>query len=178
MWSKMVWCLSVGILFICSCQSSDTINWLTWEQWNEVAKLKDKKGLIWIHSPNCGDCISMEEETFLHPKIIEYLNQHFYAIKLDKDEKNTINTKGRVFRYVSDIHGVTYHELAAALSKSPTEITTPTLVFLDENFESIVPIPQELSPKELDLLMHFVKEDAFKKMNVDEFKKTFQSTIK
>lgn len=163
-----------------SCKSfNPTVNWLNWDQWAEKEALKDRKGLVWIHSPSCDDCIEMKEHTFTHPEIVRLINDNFHAIKLDIHHKERIQTKKRTWEVKKNKDGGEFHELAAALcgAHDKETVSYPTVTFLDENFDMITPIPQKLSAKDLELLLHFVKEEVYKKMSVEEFEKSFQPKI-
>lgn len=172
------------LLFVTSCSESQdvqTVNWVDWSEWDAKEAQADKKGLIWIHSPGCDDCQEMGIETFGHPLIIKYINTHYHAAKLDVNYEGDIITKGETWQFIpSLIQGEQgYHQLSAALlgKKEGEAISYPSVVFLDEKFNSIVPISQKLTAVELELLLAFVAEDHFKKMNIEQFKQVFKSKI-
>ncbi len=176
---KKIIIILFALFSLSSCsQKTDTIEWLDWDTWNKKAELKDKNGIVFIHSPTCDDCKAMQDTTLQHPQIVPFVNKHFYAIMLDADESKDIITKGRTWRNIKNIVGKGgYHELAKALSQSTDYISTPTTVFLNKEFNLIVPIPGRLTPQEMDLLLHFVEEEAYTKQSIDEYEKTFESSI-
>ncbi len=158
-------------LLLAACTVAEpTVQWLDWSTWNEKAKLADKKGIVYIHSPTCDECIVMGKEAFGNPEVIKFMAEHYYAIKLDVHEQSTIQTKGRAWTVKTNRDGSTYHELAAALCNSEDNITYPTVAFLNEQFDLIVPIPQKLSAEDLLLLLRFVATDSFKQMTIEEFR--------
>jgi thioredoxin-related protein len=165
--------ISLSFILACISQSSTQIQWLNWQTWNEKAALADKKGLVWLHSPTCDACLDMKNNTFTNPHIIQFINAHFYAIQLNVYEEADIVTKGKTWRYVSDLNGNTYHELAAALSADKQKVPYPSIAFLDEKFDLIVPIPQQLDVQDLTLLLHFVQREAYKTQSINDFKRTF-----
>ncbi len=170
------------LLFLVNCTSpnnSSEVNWVEWSDWAAKEALGDKKGFIWIHSPGCDDCIEMGRTTFAHPVIVKYMNEHYHAAKLDINFEGEIETKGKVWKYIDNIGGGGYHELGAALvgKKQGEQISYPAVVFLDENFNSIIPISQQLNAKDLELLLAFVEGEHFRSMSIDAFKAQFQSKI-
>lgn len=177
---KLLTFLIASLLFFCalSCGNSASIHWLTWAEWNEKAKLQNKKGLVWIYSPTCDDCKQMRSETLDNQVVAELINAHFHAVQLDVNHPDPITTKGQTWKYIPNLGGGGYHELAQGLTQSKEAISTPTTVFLDENFDLIVPIPQQLDAGEMELLLNFVATDAFQTMSVEAFKKTFKGKIK
>jgi len=165
--------ISLSFVLACAKPSSAKINWLNWQVWNEKAAMADKKGLVWLHSPSCDACLDMKANTFTDKHIAQFMNQHFYAIQLNVYHKEDIVTKGKTWRYVNDLNGNAYHELAAALSGNNEKIPYPSIAFLDEKFDLIVPIPQQLDVQELTLLLHFVQQEAYKTQSINDFKRTF-----
>ncbi len=162
------------LLLLQSSCSRTGVHWLDWDEWNKKAMLADKKGLVYIHSPTCDDCKEMSNEVFVDPAIIEYLNEHFYTIKLDVDHQEPIETKGRVWKVKRNKEGNPYHELVAALCQSETIVSYPTVAFLNENFDLIVPIPRKLTANELLMLLNYVATDSFEHMPVEQFQKEFE----
>jgi len=176
---KKIILLLLSIVSISSCSQPEVINWLNWNTWNEKAELADKKGLVFINSPTCDDCQAMKDTTFQNPQIVAFMNQHFHAIKLDVNEEEDITTKGRTWRNIKNFGSKdSYHELAKALSQATDYISTPTTVFLNENFDLIIPIPGRLTAQEMDLLLHFVEEEAYTQQSIDDYEKTFTSSVK
>ncbi len=171
----------LSLLINCNSQiAPKRVNWVDWNDWAAKEALGNKKGFVWIHSPECDDCKEMGRTTFGHPVIIDYLNEHYHAAKLDVHFEGDINTKGKTWKYINNIGAGGYHQLAASLlgRQFGEQISYPSVVFLDENFNSIVPISQQLTTEELELLLVFVEEEHFKTMDIEQFKQQFVSKIK
>lgn len=169
------------LLVSCTQDTPKVVDWIDWSEWSKKEALGDKKALVWIHSPTCDDCIEMQQNTFGHPVIINYINEHFYAAKLDIDYQEAIFAKNRTWEYIPHLleEGKGYHQLAIALlgKKNGESISYPAIVFLDENFDTMIPITKQLTAKELELLLSFVEEEQFRNMNIEEFEKIFKSKI-
>jgi len=160
-----------GILvLILACSAGDKVSWLEWEQGEKAVAESGKKAIVWVYDPSCSTCKEAEQRIFNTPEINQYFNQHFIPIKLSGKRKETITTKGKTYYFRSGLNGYDFHDLAQAITQSKETISYPKLVFLDENMEIIVPLDGNIQPDELNLLLHFVAEEQFKKMAIDEYK--------
>jgi len=155
-----------------ACVTSTNVEWLTWEAGEEKAAKTDKKALVWVYDPSCPTCKEAEQRIFNTPKINQYLNQHFIPIKLSGKRKAPITTKGKTYIYRQGLNGYDFHDLAQAITQSKETIGYPQLVFLDENMNIIAPLSGDIQPDELNLLLHFVAEEQFKKMDIETYRKT------
>ncbi len=68
------------------------VDWWPWcDQAFEVAKSQDKPIFLSIGYSTCHWCHVMEHESFEDQEVAEYLNQHFIAIKVDREERPDID---------------------------------------------------------------------------------------
>lgn len=98
----------------------------------------NKPIFIDVYTDWCGWCKRLDQTTFSDPKVVEYMNATFLNVKLDGEERDTINFKGQKFKYVaSGRRG--YNELPAALLNG--RLSYPTVVFLNAEFQNLSPVP-------------------------------------
>jgi len=72
--------------------SKNPVNWYPWgKEAFEKAKKENKPILLSIGYSTCHWCHVMERESFEDKKIAAYLNKHFVAIKLDREERPDID---------------------------------------------------------------------------------------
>ena len=128
------------------------IHWMSFEEAFRENKKNPKKWIIDISTEWCGWCKRMDATTFSDSLIIDYINNHYYAVALDGEEKETIDLGGQQFNFVpSGKRG--YHELAAQLMGG--QMSYPTIVFLNENVESLSVLPGFKSSEDLMPILHF-----------------------
>ena len=114
--------------------SADTIKWMSWEEMVEANQIEKKKVLVDVYTEWCGWCKVMDQKTFTDPGIIEYINKHFYAVKLDAEQKETIKWDGREFEWIAGgRNGV--HTLAYSLLDG--KMGYPAFVLLTQDFQRI-----------------------------------------
>jgi thioredoxin-related protein len=135
------------------------INWLTWEEAQEVNQQEPRKIMVDVYTQWCGWCKKMDSETFAEKDICDYINAHYYAVKFDAGTKEDIDLNGRVYKFIKTTRGG-YHELASEIMFG--KMSYPTIVFMDENFNILQPIPGYKDPGSLDKIMKYFAEDFYK----------------
>ena len=101
----------------------------------------------------------MDKETFAEKEIADYINANFHAVKFDAGYKEDIELKGRVYKFIRTSKGG-FHELASEIMFG--KLSFPTIVFMDEEFNILQPIPGYKDPGSLDKIMKYFAEDYYK----------------
>lgn len=155
------------------------IKWLTIQEAYALTQKTPRKFVVDVYTDWCGWCKVMDRETFTKPAIVDYVNENYYAVKLNAEQTEDITLGKQTFKYVSGgSRGV--HELAAALMKN--QMSYPTTVFLDEKFQLIQPIPGYLEPRMFHQIITYFGEDYHQKEPFDKYKagtyaKTFREPL-
>lgn len=104
-----------------------------------------KKIFIDVYTDWCGWCKRMDKATFQNPEVAAYMNEHYYNVKFDAEQKESIEILGNTFEFVPQGNRG-YHELAAALLNG--KMSYPTVIFMNGKFEMLSPVPgyQEAGP--------------------------------
>ena len=148
------------------------VQWLTIEQALEKAKTTKRPIFIDVYTTWCGWCKVMDKNTFSDPLVAKLLNEHFYPVKFDGEQKADVAFNGTTYKYVSD-GSRGYHELAAALLSN--QLSYPTVVFLDENFNLLLPLQGYRKAPEYLPIATYIGEGHFKKMAWQDFEKQYKS---
>ncbi|GAB3640520.1 thioredoxin family protein [Spirosoma arcticum] len=143
------------------------IKWLTIQEAYVLTQKTPKKFVVDVYTDWCGWCKVMDRETFSKPAIVDYVNENYYAVKLNAEQTGDIKLGKQTFKYVSGgSRGV--HELAAALMKN--QMSYPTTVFLDEKFQLIQPIPGYLEPRMFHQVITYFGQNYHQKESFDQYK--------
>jgi thioredoxin-related protein len=154
------------------------VKWMTFEQAVEKSKTEKRKIFIDVYTDWCGYCKVMDKNTFTDAKVAEMLNEHFYPVKFNAEQKEDVVFNGHTFKFVASGRNG-YHELAAALLNN--KLSYPNFVFLNDDYGIIPVIPGYTSvpgyrkPEELHLFLSFVSGDHWKNMQIAEFQKVYKS---
>lgn len=152
-------------------KSDNTIHWYTMEQAESLSKKEKRKIFIDVYTTWCGWCKNMEKATFNQQHIARYINENYYAVKLDAEQKNDITFKNKTYRFVTQ-SGVGFNELAAEFLKG--QMSYPTIIFLDEDLNLIQSIPGYRAADQFEMIMTYFGENNYKKMPWTKYEKTYQ----
>ena len=153
---------------------AQTVKWLSFEEAVEQNKKNPKKIFVDVYTDWCGWCKVMDKNTFNHPEIAAYLNENFYPVKLDAEQKEDIVFNNHTFKFVSS-GSRGYHELAASLLNG--KLSYPTVVFMDEQLRIIQPLPGYQKPEQFDPIIKFIGGDHYKSISWQDFQKDYNSTL-
>lgn len=109
--------------------------------------------VVFIHTDWCNYCAAMKKSTFKNKKVTRKLNDNFYFVALNAEDKKDITFKGRTFKYKPTGTNTGLHELAAQLTSSNAETAYPTLCFLNDQNEIIYLHKNYINAKELTVLL-------------------------
>ncbi|MDH5400178.1 MAG: DUF255 domain-containing protein [Cyclobacteriaceae bacterium] len=150
------------------------VNWMTFEEAVEKSKTAKKKIFIDVYTDWCGWCKVMDKKTFSHEIVSTYLNENFYAVKLNAEQRENIIFRGKTYKFIpSGAKG--YHELAASLLNG--KLSYPSVVFLDEDFNMLQPLAGYQEPKFFDQVLKFIGEEHYKSTKWTDFQKSYVSPI-
>ena len=135
------------------------VNWLTFEQASALAKTKPKKMLIDVYTDWCGWCKRMDKTTYEDASVVDYINKHYYAVKLNAESGKTVTYNGKKMT-------------EQALSGQAFGVSGyPCTVYLDENQKVLSPVPGYQDVPSFNKINKFFGEDFHKKMSWEDFQK-------
>jgi len=148
------------------------ISWMSFEEAMKAVKIEERKILISVHTEWCGWCKHMDKTTFQNPDIVKFINQKFYAVKLDAERKTDITTPEKVYKYIKGVGKERgYHELAAALTMG--RLTLPSTVFLDESLQVLQPISGYKDSKTFEMIMTYYGDNHYKSTPYTLYQKSY-----
>jgi len=148
--------------------SQSKVQWMTIEQAIAQSNIQKKKIFIDVYTDWCGWCKRMEKTTFQTDEVAKILNEDYYPVKFNAEQKEPISFNGKVYKYIkSGRKG--YHEFAGYLLDN--HFSYPTVVFLDENLSTIQAIPGYRKKKEFALMASYFGKDYHKKMSWETYNK-------
>lgn len=153
----------------CTAQVEDKtapIHWMGFESAVAKGNAAPKKMFIDAYTHWCGWCKRMDATTFRDPAVVKYMNDKFYAVKLDAETKDTINFQGKRFVYMPENKA---NELAVSLMNG--QMSYPTFIFLDEKFGMLSPLPGYQTPEQLLTVLKYFGDDIYKTKKWEEYQK-------
>lgn len=111
------------------------INWMSWQEAAEAMKTQKRKIFIDVYTDWCGWCKKMDASTFVDPGVVDYMNNKYYAVKLDAEMNDTLRWNNMDFINPNPTARRSTHTFAASLLDN--RLSYPSFVILDENFSRV-----------------------------------------
>jgi thioredoxin-related protein len=149
------------------------IKWMTFEQAEAKMKEHPKKVIVDVYTGWCGWCKKLDREIYTNDSLIDYVNEHFYAVKFDAEQRTAINFTGRAWNYTPEKR---VNELAYALLQG--KMSYPTTVFMDEGFKDAQPVPGYLELYQIENILKYFGGDNNHKMEYTAWQHNFRPSWK
>ncbi len=152
------------------------VKWYTIQQAEKLMKESPRPLFIDTYTDWCVYCKRMDQDIFSNSVISEILNTKFYPVKFNAEGKEAVTFMGQTF--INDGKAGRSHQLAVALLKG--QLSFPTVVFLtlENNKISVTPVPGYRPPKEMEALLSFFADKAYKTTSWEEYQKSFVGKVR
>ena len=154
--------------------STAKIKWVDFEEAAALNAKKPKKIFLDMYTDWCGWCKKMDQSTFINPVIVNYMNQHFYAVKFNAERKDTVTYKGKDYVNPNPTGQRASHQLAQVVLNG--RMSYPSFAFMDEQMNVITVVPGYRKAPEFEAILNFIGSDAYKTKKWEEFNASFQRT--
>ena len=125
--------LLILLIFFCTFSGFAQLKTYTFSEAEKLEQQNPKPIFVFIHTSWCKYCKMMENSTFKNPEVVQLLNDNFYFVSLDAEQKNPILFKNNTFRFQPKGQNTGVHELAEELGTVDGAMTYPTFSILDKN---------------------------------------------
>jgi len=71
------------------------VNWHTISEVEQLSKDNPKPILVKVYTDWCGWCKKMDKNTFADKDVADYINENYYAVKLNAEATNKFTFKGK-----------------------------------------------------------------------------------
>ena len=151
-------------------ESSEKINWLTFEEAVRLNTENPKKIFIDVYTEWCGWCKKMDQTTFLDKEVIAYMNENFYAVKFDAEQTESVEFMGHTFINPNQLGTQkSTHQLATALLQG--KMSYPSYVFMSEANVGITVLPGYANAQQLLNALKYIATNAYLDTRWEEFLK-------
>ncbi len=180
-------------------QEKEAINWISFDKAVELAQKKPRHIIIDVYTQWCGPCKMMSKNTFQNPQIAKYINEHYYAVKFDAENFDTLKFSINVPDTLKDKTGKvikvqTKKQLLVFVNPAPKgtpravhqfansildgKLSYPSFVFLNDKIQRIDIVKGYQTPQQFEPIIKFIGSSTYGKVKYDEFLKTFKPEIK
>jgi thioredoxin-related protein len=134
----------LSLYFTPAMAENKEIQWQPYDTGMKMIKEQNKKGFLHFYTDWCTYCKIMNKQTFVDPKVIDYLNNNFISIRVNADKQKDVAKKYGVSRF-------------------------PSTWFIAEDSTSLSNQPGFIQPDMLLDMLKFLNTDSFKEMKFSEF---------
>jgi thioredoxin-related protein len=151
--------------------TEEKIKWMTLQE-AETALQKEKKPiLIDLYTDWCGWCKEMDKKTYRNEKVIAYLQEKFYIVKLNAETKDAVSWNNKTYNFNRQAKT---NDFAIFLTYG--RLSYPTTVIIPTDNSGPQPIPGYLEPKELELIVRYFGDGKYGKVPFETYQKSFKSS--
>jgi thioredoxin-related protein len=146
------------------------ISWMSVEEAAGKLQQEQRPVLIDLYTTWCGWCRQMDKRTYSNKKVAEYLQDKFYPVRVDAETHAAITWGGRTYQFNPQYRS---NEFAMYLTHGRLEFPTTIIIVPGQEPQAI---PGFLEPKDLELLVKYFGEGAYRTTSFDDYQKGFKAS--
>ncbi len=155
------------------------INWISLNKALELQKEQPRKIMIDVYTNWCGPCKLLDKKTFQNKDVAAFVNKNYYAVKFNGEGNDSIRYKG------SSYSNPNYDKTKANRRNSAHEFANfirinayPTIVFLNEKGDFIIPLKGFHGPQQLEFYLKMFINDKHRELTNQEQFEAYQKAFK
>ncbi len=158
------------------------VDWISLYEAEAKMAEEPRKVLVDVYTSWCGPCRMMDQNTFQNPKVVEYINKNYYAIKFDAESPDEIEFRGTTYKnegFDPNKRGRnSTHDLARAIAPVNGRIAYPTVVYMDEDFKILAPVQGYHTPQQIEPILRYIAEEDYGSVGFEDYKTSFKPQFK
>jgi len=147
------------------------LNWMSLAEARAGMQTEKRPILIDLYTDWCSWCRVMEKSTYSNDKVIAYIEQKFYPVRLDAETRETLVWENRSYAYDKS-----NHTNGIALYLTGGQLVYPTTVIIPPGGSGPQAIPGYLKPAELEPIVKYFGEGRYNKESFDSWQKNFKTS--
>jgi thioredoxin-related protein len=171
LFSGLIILLVMGVSFFSP--KKEKINWMSFKEMQEAYGKNPKPILVDVYTDWCGWCKVMDKNTYSNSKVADYINEHYYAVRYNAEDKNPVEFGNKKYSY-----NPAYKANDLAMYLLFGQLSFPSTVLISSIGAQPAPIPGYMKPAELEAPLRYFGDSAFATQNFPEFMKSFKASWK
>jgi thioredoxin-related protein len=154
---KMSKCKNIFFLVVLLSFTSSAQDIISFEKLDSLQQIKEKPVIIFFYTSWCRYCHVMKNSTFKHNEVKNILNEKFYFVAFDIEEKKDIKFRGTTYKFKPNGINTGVHQLAEKLGTTEGELRYPLISILNTDYEIIYQKEGFISSSEFIVLLIHLK---------------------
>lgn len=154
------------------------VKWYTLEEALKLNKEHPKRIFMDMYTDWCGWCKRMEATTFTNATIAKYMNDNFYPVRFNAEQRDSVVFNGQTFKNNGVAGSRTAHDFAVAALQG--HMSYPSFVFISDagtNKTTFTIMQGYMTPEQIEPYLHYYVDDKSKTTTYDTFLSTFKSEL-
>ncbi|RMA66487.1 thioredoxin family protein [Ulvibacter antarcticus] len=174
--------LLLFIILITTGVSAQKIQWMTMNEALAAQKVTPKKIFMDVYTVWCGPCKMLDKNTFSNKDVIEYVNEHYYAVKFNAEGTEEIIFEDFTYTNPNYQEGRKGRNATHFFADALKLRGYPSLVFFEADGTLIQALPGYKTPPQLEVYLKMIGSGDYKNVNTaeawQEYQQNFKSTFK
>lgn len=150
-----------------------SVQWISLPQLQERMARQPKPVLVDLYTDWCGWCKVMDKKTYARTEVAQYINTHFYAVKINAESREAMTWQGKTYQFNGQA-GI--HNLAIQLTRG--QLSFPHTIFVVPGEPQPQAIPGYLEVPDMELLLKYFGEGRYGKEDFSAYQKKFSPSWK
>lgn len=129
------------------------------EELDSLQQIEQRAVIVFIHTDWCGYCHAMKKKTFKSEEVITILNDSFWFVSFDAEEKQPVTFNGDTYRFKPTGNNTGMHELSEHLAKVNNQTLFPATCVLDPSNNIVFQYNQFISAPDLLAFLQELKKN-------------------
>jgi thioredoxin-related protein len=156
------------------------VKWVPIGEAQKAALADGKPLMVDMWTPWCGWCKKMDAATFRDEQTAAYINANFHPVSFNAEGPDTVYYNDQKYintAYDPKLQGGRNgtHPWTQAVAAANGGIGYPTIVYIAADGTLIGPDPGFKSPEDIEPVLRYVREGAYKTMSFADFRATFKT---
>jgi thioredoxin-related protein len=152
-------------------KKEDIVKWHSMSEAQALYKKKPKKIIVDVHAGFCNACKVMNKTVYNDPAVANYINENFYLVDLNAENKEDVEYKGVKYT-TGSLPNFPFNPAVLELTRK--NFILPSMTVLDEKQEIVDVVPFYISEQTALAILHFYGEDKYKNTKWDDFLKEWK----
>lgn len=148
----------------------EKLQWMTLAEAQQAMQKEKRPLLIDLYTDWCGWCKVMDKKTYTNAKVIAYIQDHFYPVKLNAETRETISFNNKQYNFNSNNRT---NDFAIFLTYG--RLSYPTTVIIPTDNSGPQPVPGYLEPKDLELIVKYFGDGKYGKEPFEAYQQHFKN---